>query len=108
MDNGGRGSGATSWPPPGALQVRVRVAADWPSAPCRIQEKTAAASWNRVCHVPENAAPLPDFTRWPSFPFEGEMRVKALDEPVAVEPPRHGEDGTDCVACSTPDEHSWK
>ncbi len=52
----------------------------------------------------ENAAPLPDFTRWPSFPFEGDMRVKQLMEPVDVEPPRHGEDVTDCVACNTPDE----
>ncbi len=54
--------------------------------------------------MPDNAAPLPDFTRWPSFPFEGDMRIKALDEPVPVEPPRHGEDGTDCVSCATPDE----
>ena len=44
------------------------------------------------------------FTRWPSFPFEGDMRVKQLMEPVDVEPPRHGEDVTDCVACNTPDE----
>ena len=54
--------------------------------------------------MPENPAPLPDFTRWPSFPFEGEMRVKKLAEPVDVEPPRSGEDAADCVACNTPDE----
>jgi diadenosine tetraphosphate (Ap4A) HIT family hydrolase len=54
--------------------------------------------------VPENNAPLPDFTRWPSFPFEGDMRVKPLAAPVEVEPPRSGEDATDCVACSTPDD----
>ncbi len=54
--------------------------------------------------MPENPARLPDFTRWPSFPFEGDLRVKALAEPVAVEPPRSGEDAEDCVACSTPDE----
>jgi diadenosine tetraphosphate (Ap4A) HIT family hydrolase len=54
--------------------------------------------------VSENAVPLPDFTRWPSFPFEGDIRIKPLDEPVDVEPPRHGEDGSDCVACNTPDE----
>jgi hypothetical protein len=54
--------------------------------------------------VPDNSVPLPDFTRWPSFPFEGPMRVKPLAEPVDVEPPRNGEDGTDCVACVTPDE----
>jgi hypothetical protein len=53
--------------------------------------------------VPENTTPLPDFTRWPSFPFEGTMRVKPLVAPVEVEPPRSGEDVTDCVACNTPD-----
>jgi hypothetical protein len=47
---------------------------------------------------------LPDFTRWPSFPFEGDMRVKKLAPPVEVEPPRSGEDGSDCVACATPDD----
>jgi hypothetical protein len=54
--------------------------------------------------VPENTAPLPDFTRWPSFPFEGDMRVKPLTPPVAVEPPRGGEDPTSCIACNTPDD----
>ncbi|MCU7722090.1 hypothetical protein ODJ79_00005 [Actinoplanes sp. KI2] len=47
---------------------------------------------------------MPDFTRWPSFPFEGDMRVKPLADPVEVEPPRSGEDAADCVACNTPDE----
>nr|BFE66941.1 hypothetical protein GCM10020092_002420 [Actinoplanes digitatis] len=32
------------------------------------------------------------------------MRVKTLAEPVAVEPPRSGEDAGDCVACNTPDD----
>jgi hypothetical protein len=32
------------------------------------------------------------------------MRVKQLAEPVAVEPPRSGEDAADCVACNSPDE----
>jgi hypothetical protein len=32
------------------------------------------------------------------------MRVKNLAEPVAVEPPRSGEDAADCVACNTPDD----
>ncbi|MFF5295101.1 hypothetical protein [Paractinoplanes globisporus] len=47
---------------------------------------------------------MPDFTRWPSFPFEGDMRVKPLAAPVEVEPPRSGEDAADCVACNTPDD----
>ena len=54
--------------------------------------------------MPETPAPLPDFTRWPSFPFEGDLRVKQLDDPVAVEPPRKGEDAGDCVACNAPDD----
>jgi diadenosine tetraphosphate (Ap4A) HIT family hydrolase len=56
--------------------------------------------------VPENPAaiPLPDFTRWPSFPFEGDMRVKPLAAPVNVEPARSGEDAAECVACNTPDD----
>jgi diadenosine tetraphosphate (Ap4A) HIT family hydrolase len=54
--------------------------------------------------VPDNTVPLPDFTRWPSFPFEGDMRVKPLAAPVDVEPPRSGEDAADCIACGTPDD----
>jgi hypothetical protein len=54
--------------------------------------------------VPDDAPSLPDFTRWPSFPFEGDLRVKPLKEPVAVEPARSGEDASDCVACATPDD----
>jgi len=54
--------------------------------------------------VPDTSASLPDFTRWPSFPFEGDLRVKALDDPVDVEPPRKGEDPADCTACNAPDE----
>jgi hypothetical protein len=54
--------------------------------------------------VPDTPAPLPDFTRWPSFPFEGDLRVKPLDAPVDVEPPRKGEDPADCTACAAPDD----
>lgn len=53
--------------------------------------------------MPENPSDLPDFTTWPSFPFEGDFRVKGLEPPVDVEPPRSGEDGVDCVACHAPD-----
>lgn len=52
----------------------------------------------------DTPASVPDFARWPSFPFEGEFRIKELDEPVAHEPPRKGEDPADCVACNAPDE----
>ncbi|WP_433321466.1 hypothetical protein [Micromonospora chersina] len=47
---------------------------------------------------------VPDFTQWPSFPFEGDLRVKPLDEPVPVEPPRRGEGHRECTACNAPDE----
>lgn len=47
---------------------------------------------------------LPDFTTWPSFPFEGDIRVKPIESPVEVEPPRTGEDPNDCSACSASDD----
>ncbi|MPZ27833.1 MAG: hypothetical protein GEV12_15845 [Micromonosporaceae bacterium] len=46
----------------------------------------------------------PPFVEWSSFPFEGELRVKTLDEPVSVEPPRKGENQADCSKCQTPDD----
>ena len=46
---------------------------------------------------------LPAFATWSSFPFEGNLRVKKLDDPVAVEPPRKGEDANDCAKCHAPD-----
>ena len=70
--------------------------------------KIDPGQWPLACTkvrlVPDNAASLPDFTRWPSFPFEGDMRIKPLAAPVAVEPPRSGEDASECVACNTPDD----
>ncbi|WP_433530577.1 hypothetical protein ACQPYA_31375 [Micromonospora sp. CA-263727] len=47
---------------------------------------------------------VPDFTQWPSFPFEGDLRVKRLDDPVPVEPPRKGEAHRECTACQAPDD----
>ncbi|MFC7547145.1 hypothetical protein [Plantactinospora sp. GCM10030261] len=47
---------------------------------------------------------MPDFTKWPSFPFEGALRLKELEDPVPVEPARKGEDGNDCTACNAPDD----
>jgi hypothetical protein len=52
--------------------------------------------------VPESTPPT--FTAWPSFPFEGDLRVKRLEDPVVVEPPRMGEDAADCAKCHTPDD----
>jgi hypothetical protein len=54
--------------------------------------------------VPEIPGKLPDFVSWPSFPFEGDLRVKPLEPVADVEPPRDGEDIASCPACAAPDE----
>ena len=49
--------------------------------------------------------PLPDMADWDIFPFEGELRVKQLDEVVLPEPARDGELGSDdCQSCGRDDE----
>ena len=53
--------------------------------------------------MPPDSRTLPEFTSWPTFPFEGELRVKPLEEPAVEEPPRQGEDPSSCVACQAPD-----
>jgi diadenosine tetraphosphate (Ap4A) HIT family hydrolase len=58
--------------------------------------------------VPHNSPSLPEFTTWPTFPFEGDIRVRKLEDAVAEEPPRQGEDPETCTACRTPDsEYVW-
>jgi len=47
--------------------------------------------------------PLPEFTTWPTFPFEGNLRLRELAEPETFEPPREGEDGQPCPSCEAPD-----
>jgi hypothetical protein len=54
--------------------------------------------------VPDHSQDLPDFVSWPTFPFEGDLRIKALEDPIAAEPPRHGEDPATCLACAAPDD----
>jgi len=45
-------------------------------------------------------------TEWDIFPFEGDLRVKTLLDPVLPEPARSGEPGGDpCASCRRPDEH---
>lgn len=61
-----------------------------------------------VWHVAHDSPPLPEFTSWPTFPFEGELRVRPLDPPVPEEPMRNGEDPDTCDACLTPDvDYLW-
>jgi diadenosine tetraphosphate (Ap4A) HIT family hydrolase len=44
---------------------------------------------------------------WEIFPFEVEgLRVKPLDPLTVDEPPRHGEGGVECGACTSADERS--
>ncbi|MFH8925809.1 HIT family protein [Streptomyces pristinaespiralis] len=41
---------------------------------------------------------------WEVFPYEGDLRIKVLDEPTLPEPARHGEAGaSECAACGSPD-----
>jgi hypothetical protein len=49
-------------------------------------------------------SPLPSFVDWSSFPFDGKLTIKKLDDPVAIEPPRTGEDPADCAKCHAPDD----
>lgn len=54
--------------------------------------------------MPHTPLSVPDFAKWPSFPFEGALRVKQLDDPVDVEPPRKGEGSAECLSCNAPDD----
>ncbi len=49
---------------------------------------------------------VPRMAGWPIFPFEVDgLCVRAVEDPVVPEPPRHGEDGPDgCWTCAAPDE----
>lgn len=47
--------------------------------------------------------PMPPVADWETFPFEGEIRVRPL-RPPEDEPPRRGEDPTDCWRCRLGDE----
>jgi hypothetical protein len=53
--------------------------------------------------VPDNSS-LPEFTRWPTFPFTGNFAVRPVEDPVDVEPPRQGEDPATCIACQAADD----
>jgi diadenosine tetraphosphate (Ap4A) HIT family hydrolase len=46
--------------------------------------------------------PAPPLDEWETFPFEGQIRVRPL-LPPADEPPRLGEDPTDCWRCRQTD-----
>ena len=51
---------------------------------------------------------MPPVEEWETFPFEGDMRPRALRAPVDHEKPRHGAGGVDCMACMAADsEYLW-
>ena len=51
---------------------------------------------------------MPPVQDWETFPFEGEMRPRALQPPVAEEQPRHGAGGVDCSAAwPHDDDYLW-
>jgi diadenosine tetraphosphate (Ap4A) HIT family hydrolase len=51
---------------------------------------------------------MPAVGEWDTFPFDGEMRPRALRPPLENESPRSGAGGVDCWACSTPDaDYVW-
>src|SRR5256886_14222974 len=69
---------------------------------------TAAKGSARVGLVPDTPSKLPDFVSWPSFPFEGDLRVKPLEPIADTEPPRQGEEASSCAACTaTDDAYIW-
>jgi diadenosine tetraphosphate (Ap4A) HIT family hydrolase len=51
---------------------------------------------------------MPPVEEWDTFPFDGEMTLRALRPPVQREEPRFGEGGVDCRRCQAPDdEYVW-
>jgi diadenosine tetraphosphate (Ap4A) HIT family hydrolase len=51
---------------------------------------------------------MPPVEEWDSFPFDGEMRPRALRPPVDQEQPRVGQGGVDCPRCQAADgEYIW-
>jgi diadenosine tetraphosphate (Ap4A) HIT family hydrolase len=52
----------------------------------------------------KDALRMPPVDEWEAWPFEGDLRPKELLPPTDAERPRHGENGVDCWACTTPDD----
>jgi diadenosine tetraphosphate (Ap4A) HIT family hydrolase len=51
---------------------------------------------------------MPAVETWDTWPFEGELRPRALLPPVSAEEPRRGAAGVDCWNCSaSDDEYVW-
>ncbi len=51
---------------------------------------------------------MPPVETWETFPFDGELRPRALLPPLEREEPRHGAAGVDCPSCAAPDgDYAW-
>jgi diadenosine tetraphosphate (Ap4A) HIT family hydrolase len=58
--------------------------------------ETPEQFWERT----RDALVTPPVGEWDSWPFDGEIRPRELQPPVAEEKPRHGVGGVDCFHCS--------
>lgn len=54
----------------------------------------------------EGRLALPPVEEWETFPFDGDIRARPLQPPVAEEPPRQGVGGVGCWRCDTGTEHA--
>ena len=70
-----------------------------PKATMALMPETPEQLFARVAHDLR----MPPVEAWSTFPFDGEMRPRALLPPVTNEAERQGAGGVDCWACLTPD-----
>jgi diadenosine tetraphosphate (Ap4A) HIT family hydrolase len=55
-----------------------------------------------------DALRMPPVETWETFPFDGELRPRALQPPLVEEAPRRGQGGIDCRRCGAPDgDYIW-
>jgi hypothetical protein len=66
--------------------------------------ETPEELWERA----RGALQVPPVGEWDSWPFEGQIRPKELDAPVAEEKPRHGAGSVTCRACTNPQNVVWE
>lgn len=66
-------------------------------------------SYRDAVSAAEDRLPVPPFVDWPLFPFEGDLRVKAVAEREPGDRPRSGEPGGEaCGSCARDDsEYLW-
>lgn len=66
--------------------------------------ETVRRARERERSSPGGRLPLPDYVSWPTFPYEGDIRVRPVADAVIPEPVRAGAGGVDCDACERSDE----